>query len=201
MDVWIDMKVMIILMLFMTFTAHSEQYAETAVGDEVVLYDSKTWMLVHMSEETAAAEKLVIWPIVATKDSQLVLLREKTWEFLTPDDSVGTSYAMIDRPVMAYYAVEEPPEVCAMQRPVYPWGAAVKGHEGKTTVKALIGTDGQVMAVDILESSGYMELDQAAKKAAWKARFNRATHKGHPVRVWVSMPFTFTLRYMELQQN
>jgi TonB family protein len=195
------MKVLLILMLLVVAAIRAQQYAETAVGDEVVLYDNKTWMLVDMSEETASAEKLVIWPIVATKDSQLVLLREKTWEYLRPDDSVGASYAMIDRPIMAYYAVDEPPEVCAMQRPEYPWGAAVKGHEGKTTVKALIGTDGQVIEVDILESSGYMELDQAAKKAAWKARFNRATHKGHPVRVWVSMPFTFTLRYMDIQQN
>ena len=56
-------------------------------------------------------------------------------------------------------------------KPVYPGIAKRWGHEGLVVIEILIGEDGTVERADLLESSGHMELDEAAMKVIltkWK---------------------------------
>ncbi|HEY8947548.1 MAG TPA: TonB family protein [Rhizomicrobium sp.] len=64
----------------------------------------------------------------------------------------------------------------------YPPLAVRLNHEGATTVAIKIGADGSVQGVDISNSSGFPELDEAAQKcvqARW--HFSPATENGAPV--------------------
>lgn len=64
----------------------------------------------------------------------------------------------------------------------YPALAVRLNHEGSTTVAIHIGADGSVSAVDVSNSSGYPELDEAAQKCVqnhW--HFSAATENGAPV--------------------
>lgn len=69
----------------------------------------------------------------------------------------------------------------------------MRGDEGRAIIKALLDTNGEIISAEILQSSGYVELDQAAIKAARKSRFKPAKYKNYPVRVYVSLPYTFRL--------
>lgn len=64
----------------------------------------------------------------------------------------------------------------------YPPLAIRLNHEGATTVAVHIGADGSVSGVDVTNSSGFPELDDAATKCVqshW--RFSPATQNGQPV--------------------
>ena len=64
----------------------------------------------------------------------------------------------------------------------YPPLAIRLNHEGATTVAIQIGADGQVKGVNVSNSSGFPELDEAAQKcvqARW--HFSPATQTGAPV--------------------
>lgn len=55
--------------------------------------------------------------------------------------------------------------------PNYPMDARRLRHTGKTFLRATIGSDGKVIAVQIVKTSGYSELDEAASLAVrhWRA--------------------------------
>jgi protein TonB len=72
--------------------------------------------------------------------------------------------------------------------------ARTAGIEGQTVVEALVATDGSVSDARVLKSSGNASLDQAAVDAAMRSRFSPAKQRDKPVRVWVSIPFRFTLQ-------
>lgn len=57
------------------------------------------------------------------------------------------------------------------ERPRYPLGSRMRGEEGAVTLKVLIGANGRVANIEILESSGYSALDKAGIKAASRASF------------------------------
>lgn len=64
----------------------------------------------------------------------------------------------------------------------YPALAVRLNHEGATTVAIHIGADGSVQGVDVSNSSGFPELDEAAQRcvqARW--HFSPATENGAPV--------------------
>jgi TonB family protein len=191
MCVWLDcggnMRKLIIFLLVNAVFIFSDQVAITTNGVEITLKDDGSWLIKDIPDET----EWQIFPIAVTEDSQLVLLKDIEWEYISPDDTIDASYDTINLEVVPYYRVDTKPLLRAVVRPVYPGSAWSKGHEGSVVVKVLVDVDGQVTDVDILESSGYMELDQAAIKAVWRAKFTPAIYHGKPVRVWVSIPFRF----------
>ena len=89
--------------------------------------------------------------------------------------------------------VEVKPQAVSIPVPAYPEVVRVAGIEGKTVVEALVDTDGSVAAVRVLVGSGNVLLDAAACEAAQGAKFTPARQRDKPVRVWVSMPFRFSL--------
>ena len=58
-------------------------------------------------------------------------------------------------------------------------------------LKVLIGTDGNVEDVEIFKS--HPMLDDAAIEAAKQFRFTPGIQRDRPVRVWMSIPFSFRL--------
>ena len=71
--------------------------------------------------------------------------------------------------------------------------ARTAGIEGQAVVEALVDVDGSVADARILKSSGNTSLDQAAVDAALRSKFSPAKQRDKAVRVWVSIPFRFTL--------
>jgi len=98
-----------------------------------------------------------------------------------------------DIPVVPFWKVEVKPQPKNIPVPTYPDMARTAGIEGQTVVEALVGTDGSVTDARVLKSSGNASLDQAAVEAAMRSTFSPARQRDKAVRVWVSIPFRFTL--------
>jgi len=98
-----------------------------------------------------------------------------------------------DIPVVPFWKVEIKPQPVNIPVPTYPDMARSAGIEGQSVVEALVGIDGSVSDARILKSSGNSSLDAAAVEAAMRSKFTPAKQRDKPVRVWVSIPFRFTL--------
>lgn len=99
----------------------------------------------------------------------------------------------IEIPIVPYWKVEVKPEPVEIPKPAYPENARIAGLEGQVVVKALVDIDGKIIDAELLKSSGYSILDESALKAARIARFTPAKQRDQFVRVWVSIPYKFTL--------
>ena len=76
----------------------------------------------------------------------------------------------------------------------YPKEAKEKGWTGRAKVGFVVGADGSISNVEILESSGHLILDEEAVRVVksmpnWKP----GIQDGKVVRVYFAMPITFTL--------
>jgi len=99
-----------------------------------------------------------------------------------------------DIPVVPFWKVEVKPQPINIPVPTYPDMARTAGIEGQAVVEALVDVDGSVADARILKPSGNASLDQAAVDAALKSKFSPAKQRDKAVRVWVSIPFRFTLQ-------
>ena len=97
-------------------------------------------------------------------------------------------------PTVPFYKVEIKPKPKDLPVPEYPATVRDAGIEGSAVVEALLDLDGSVMDARMLKSSGNQMLDAAAVEAALKAKFTPAMQRDKPVRVWVSIPYRFTLK-------
>ena len=86
------------------------------------------------------------------------------------------------------------PRIVAGDKPEYPANARAKGWEGTVRLQILISVEGQVEDVRIVGSSGYAELDEAARRAIQEWRFRPALQNGSPVAAWATLPIVFDLR-------
>ena len=77
--------------------------------------------------------------------------------------------------------------------PGYPHASAALGEQGLVVLRMTIGADGLVSAVDLLQSSGYPRLDEAALAAIAKWRFTPAVADGEPVESRIVLPVRFRL--------
>ncbi len=85
-------------------------------------------------------------------------------------------------------------EYAVATAPPYPRDAVRNGDEGLVMLQVLVDVDGRPLEVDIVDSSGHRELDQAARRhvlAHW--RFRPATRDGHPVQAIGRVPIDFSL--------
>jgi protein TonB len=99
-----------------------------------------------------------------------------------------------DIPIVAFWKVEVKPNPIDIPKPVYPDLARNAGIEGQCVVEALVDVDGSIIEARIIKSSGNQSLDAAAVEAAYKAKFTPAKQRDKAVRVWVSIPYRFTLQ-------
>ncbi len=98
-----------------------------------------------------------------------------------------------DIPVVPFWAVEVKPQTKSIPKPSYPELARQAGIEGQAVIDALVDVDGKIIDVKIRKSSGNTSLDEAAMNAARGAEFTPAKQRDQLVRVWVSIPFKFSL--------
>jgi len=77
--------------------------------------------------------------------------------------------------------------------PTYPLSALTSQHQGQVVLLVHVGPDNNITNVQVDVSSGFKELDKAARAAAFKWNFD--THaEGNPSVVGVArVPVTFTL--------
>jgi len=75
--------------------------------------------------------------------------------------------------------------------PIYPVEAAVRGEHGRVVLIAHVGPNGLVRAVDVVEATGFPELDRAAVAAFGKWRFHPAMRDGQGVAFDFQYAFVF----------
>ena len=93
--------------------------------------------------------------------------------------------------IVELWRVEKQPVPAKRVVPEYPDIARKANITGKVFVTALIGKDGKVEQIGKI--TGPEVFHAAAKAAAQKWEFEPAIQNDKPVKVWVSLPFTFKL--------
>jgi len=97
-------------------------------------------------------------------------------------------------PVVPFWKVEVKPQPISIPTPTYPEMARNAGIEGQVVVKALVDITGDIIEAEVLKSSGNSTLDAAAVSASYSAKFTPAKQRDQPVRVYVSIPYRFSLQ-------
>ena len=93
--------------------------------------------------------------------------------------------------IVELWRVEKQPTPTKRVVPEYPDIARKANITGKVFVTALIGKDGKVKQIGKITGSDVFH--KAAKAAAQRWEFEPAMQNDKPVKVWVSLPFTFKL--------
>jgi protein TonB len=140
--------------------------------------------------EPPKAEKPATVPVAAESEAEV--------EVSTIDPTVFSEVIKrtdeTDIPVVPFWKVEVKPQPVNIPVPTYPDMARQAGIEGQAVIEALVDVDGGIADARVLKSSGNTSLDAAAVDAAMRAKFSPAKQRDKPVRVWVSIPFRFTLQ-------
>jgi periplasmic protein TonB len=78
-------------------------------------------------------------------------------------------------------------------KPRYPDSARRRGVEGTVIIKAYVTEQGRVDQVQVEQSAGHTDLDDAAVEAVGRWRFEPARRGRQPIAMWVSIPVRFML--------
>jgi len=78
-------------------------------------------------------------------------------------------------------------------KPRYPDSARRRGVEGTVLIKAYVTEQGRVEQLQIEQSAGHADLDEAAVEAVGRWRFEPARRGRQPIAMWVSIPVRFML--------
>ena len=94
----------------------------------------------------------------------------------------------------AFVSYEVAPRALAWVMPEYPRLARRSGLEGTVWVKMLVDEEGHVRDVRIAKASGVNAgFERVTLEAARRTRFSPAIQTGHPIAVWISVPYRFVL--------
>jgi periplasmic protein TonB len=77
--------------------------------------------------------------------------------------------------------------------PTYPPASRRASEEGTVRLKVLVDESGRPKDVQVAQSSGFTRLDEAAKQAVRKWRFQAASNGGQAMSVWTQVAITFRL--------
>lgn len=77
--------------------------------------------------------------------------------------------------------------------PTYPPASRRAGEEGTVRLKVHVDENGRPKDVQVAQTSGFSRLDDAAKQAVRRWRFQAATDGGRPIAVWTQVAITFKL--------
>lgn len=77
--------------------------------------------------------------------------------------------------------------------PLYPRQSRKNGEQGTVILAVTVSADGAPVHIHIVQSSGYVALDSAAKIAVMKWKFEAATLGGIPVEGIINIPIQFLL--------
>jgi protein TonB len=106
----------------------------------------------------------------------------------TGDESTALETSDTDE----FYPFDEPPVLTSYEQPTYPEQAKQAGLEGRVNVKILVGIDGSVERVTVLNASEPI-FETAALEAASRCQFKPAKQEGKPTKSFVMVPFEFKL--------
>lgn len=95
--------------------------------------------------------------------------------------------------VMTEDSVDTPPQPRFKGNFIYPKSAKKRGIEGYVVMSILIGMDGSVEQVQVLESSPAGVFDETAVMGIKTWRFSPAQYQGQPVKVWAKQRVRFGL--------
>ena len=90
--------------------------------------------------------------------------------------------------------IDAPPQPRQTIRPVYPKGSQRRGEQGVVELEIDVESDGTVVAVSVMRSSGFPDLDEAAVKAMRRAVFRPARAGSEAVRSTVRQKLEFRLK-------
>ncbi|MEO1133946.1 MAG: energy transducer TonB [Cyanobacteria bacterium J06639_1] len=80
------------------------------------------------------------------------------------------------------------------RQPEYPSLARRRNQEGRVTLRARVDETGQVIQVEVSNSSGYPSLDEAAADAVEQWQFSPARRGEEAIASWVNIPINFSLQ-------
>lgn len=80
-----------------------------------------------------------------------------------------------------------------LPNPPYPERARLKNEQGIVKLRVQVAPDGSVCHVKLVESSGSLALDRAARRAVREAKFQTAQRGGKPMPTEFDTSFTFLL--------
>ena len=83
----------------------------------------------------------------------------------------------------------------------YPESAQANGEEGTVMVAAYVRPDGRPSKIQVQQSSGYSDLDNAAVASVFNWRFIPAMHNGDTVSDWAAVKIVYQLPRPPLPQN
>ncbi len=114
-----------------------------------------------------------------------------------------TSYQNIDEVPMPpppsgdqaqeFYAFDEAPVLVKFVNPKYPDLARQAGIEGTVLLNVLVGDDGKVMQVTVIQSDVTPAMEKSAQEAAKQFLFKPAKQRTVPVKARVAIPIRFKL--------
>lgn len=87
-----------------------------------------------------------------------------------------------------------PARVLVNPSPVYPPDALRRGLEGLVLLRVTIGPDGRVTEVSVARSSGVRKLDESARDAVRRWKFEPAMRDGNTVEWTARLPVRFRLK-------
>lgn len=105
---------------------------------------------------------------------------------MTDDDWLGISPAPSVRLITPQERHNNP-------RPIYPALSQRLHEEGTVHLRATVDAQGQVIALHIIQSSGFALLDKAARDAVRHWRLEPHRHEAHATETAVDIPVTFRL--------
>lgn len=183
------LSIIIFTMLFL-FVPYAEPEPYTLRSDAVTVLEEISTQI-EKYEEPPPVER----PRVAVEATNELV--DEVVETIAPTDLqenvISIEPTGPDIEVVEYYKLQIKPTPIYIPKPRYPELPLRAGIEGTTVVTALVDTDGSIMEVKILKSSGNDMLDQAALEAAKRAQFTPAKQRDRFVRVWISIPVKFHL--------
>ena len=113
---------------------------------------------------------------------------------MTPDIFEGAFNApIIHETAPIYYAFDKSPVLIKSVRPEYPELARLAGIEGEVMIKALLGIDGRVKSVLVINSSVTRGMEKAALTAVLQFLFEPAMQGVVPVQANIAVPVSFRL--------
>ena len=118
------------------------------------------------------------------------------------EDTIPEIEVPVDEPapaaITAQTAPPQPAETSNMKvtnrvDPIYPPASRRAGEEGTGIYRVLVDANGRPLDVQVLRSSGFPRLDEAALAAIHKWRFQAAVQNGQAVQSWTRVQVQFKL--------
>lgn len=142
-------------------------------------------------------------PVIATADIDEDItiapttFEENPVEDLPPPPTEGTTdlaAAPVFTPMTVRPEIKNRNEVIRAMERAYPAILRDAGIGGKVMIWFFISEDGVVLDHRIQESSGHVQLDDAAIQVAGVYQFTPALNRDKKVKVWIALPITFEVR-------